>query len=99
MSVHIIAAVVARPEQSQLVESALRELAAASRNEPGNTRYDLYVDASRPDAFHLVESYVDEQALAAHRAAAHYANYRSKTATWLAAPTAVHVLRAIDVAP
>ena len=98
MTIHVIAALVAQPKWKLGVRGALGELVSASRKEPGNQRYDLYVDAVQPDTFHLIEAYVDDAALDAHRASEHYRAYREKTAGWLLKPTTVHVLEAVDVA-
>ncbi|MNN68368.1 putative monooxygenase [compost metagenome] len=69
----------------------------ATRAEPGCLRYDLFADQDGGAGFSLVEVYRDAAALDAHRGSAHYQAYRERTAGWLAAPTAVQVLQALDV--
>ena len=52
-------------------------MVAPSRDEPGNLRYDLWQDQSDPDRFVLDELYVDQDAVAAHRAKPYFQNYAS----------------------
>ena len=53
----------------------LRELAAATRKEPGNIMYLGHRSPTDPRAFFLYEQYEDEAALQAHRSSAHFAKY------------------------
>lgn len=98
MTVEVIATLEARPERDSDVELALRVLLAHSRQEPGNRRYDLYRDRTRPATFHLIEAYADQAALDAHRASPHYLKYRAQTVDWLTAPPMVALLDPVDVA-
>jgi quinol monooxygenase YgiN len=79
---------------------AFRELMAMmvehTRREPGCEAYDLFADAD--GGYHLFEIYSDEEALQAHRDAAHYKEYRAKVIDMLDGGIDVLVLRAIDVA-
>ncbi len=96
MTVYVIARVQARTEHRAEVEAELRRMVAASRAEPGCLRYDLFADQGGGAGFSLVEAYRDEAALDAHRASAHYQAYRGRTGDWLATPTSVQVLQALD---
>ena len=60
--------------------------ARASRQEPGVVRFDVLRD--RDDASHvvLVEIYRDDEAAAAHKAAAHYTEWRDAVAPMMARP-------------
>lgn len=98
MTVEVIATLEARPERKTDVEAALRVLLTHTRQEPGNRRYDLYRDSTRPAAFHLIEAYADEAALEAHRASAHYLKYREQAGDWLRAAPMVAVLEPVAVA-
>ncbi|MFC5513685.1 putative quinol monooxygenase [Massilia jejuensis] len=98
MIVEVIATLQARPERETDVAAALRELLAHTRQEPGNRRYDLYRDSTRPATFHLIEAYADEAALEAHRASAHYLKYREQAGDWLLAAPMVAVLDPLAVA-
>ena len=78
---------------------AFRELMAMmvenTRQEPGCEAYNLYADAD--GGYHLFEIYSDEEALQAHRDAAHYKEYRAKVVDMLDGGIGVLVLNAIDV--
>jgi quinol monooxygenase YgiN len=54
----------------------LRQLAEASRAEPGCLRFDVLQHAMRANHFTVVEVWQDQKALEAHRAAAHTRQYR-----------------------
>lgn len=96
MTLYVIARVQAKAEHRAEVEAELRRMVAATRAEPGCLRYDLFADQDGGSGFSLVEAYTDEAALEAHRASAHYQTFRGRIGDWLAAPTAVQVLQAVD---
>ncbi|MBO9671219.1 MAG: antibiotic biosynthesis monooxygenase [Sphingobium sp.] len=73
--VKTIAMLTARPGKAQDLRTLLDGMIAPSRAEPGNLRYDLWVDRADPEKFVLDELYVDAKALAEHRASAHFQNY------------------------
>ena len=98
MTVEVIATLEARLERETEVEAALRVLLAHSRQEPGNRRYDLYRDSTRPATFHLIEAYADDAALQAHRASAQYLRYREQAGDWLLTAPRVAVLVPVAVA-
>ncbi len=83
-------------------EDELRDLLAwmvgNTRGESGCERYDLYREADSGSTFHLFERYRDDQALAEHRAAGYYVEYRERVGPLLEEPIAVVVLRALDAA-
>ncbi|MFZ7086725.1 putative quinol monooxygenase [Curtobacterium sp. RRHDQ10] len=54
------------------VAEALRSLAAASRDEPGNHVYEVYVDDAEPQVFRIFEQYEDEAAFQAHVDSPHF---------------------------
>jgi len=67
-----------------VVEGAEDTFLAASRNnaensrlEEGVTRFDVLQDIADPTRFLLVEGYVSEDAVTAHKETAHYAAWRS----------------------
>ena len=53
-------------------------MTAPSRAEPGNLRYDLWLDQANPDRFVLDELYADNAAVAAHRETPHFKDYLSR---------------------
>jgi (4S)-4-hydroxy-5-phosphonooxypentane-2,3-dione isomerase len=65
---------------------ATEKNAASSRLEPGVLRFDLLGDPADDHHFVLVEAYRDEQAPAAHKETAHYAEWRDAVAPWMAEP-------------
>jgi len=60
------------PEDREEVAQLLRELAEASRQEPGCVNYIPHTVEGDPDTVLLYEQYKDDAALAAHRATAHF---------------------------
>lgn len=57
------------------LEDLLRSMVEPSRSEPGNLRYDLWQETEGQRRFVLDELYVDEAAVASHRASPHFRNY------------------------
>jgi quinol monooxygenase YgiN len=96
--VFVIASFSPKHDQQQAVEDILRGMAAASRNEPGCLRYDLYRTADGPALFTLFETYRAPAALEAHRATEHYRAFRARIGDMLTQPVQVQVLQALDVA-
>lgn len=64
-----------RPEDREEIATILRELAAASRQEPGCVSYVPHRVESDPDTIVIYEQYRDQAALDAHRATSHFAMY------------------------
>ena len=60
--------------------------AASSRQEPGVVRFDVLQQQDDPTRFVLVEVYRTTEAVAAHKATAHYATWRDTVAPFMAAP-------------
>jgi quinol monooxygenase YgiN len=76
-NVKVMAILTARPCKAGELRILLEGMVAASRVEPGNMRYDLWQDRTDPARFVLDELYVDADAVAVHRATAHFQNYVS----------------------
>jgi autoinducer 2-degrading protein len=53
----------------------------SERDEPGCARFNVLENAGEPNTFYFYEVYRDEAALAAHRAAPHYAVWRAAADT------------------
>ena len=64
-----------RPEDREEIATILRELAVASRAEPGCVSYIPHRVESEPDTIVIYEQYRDQAALDSHRAAPHFALY------------------------
>jgi quinol monooxygenase YgiN len=93
--VSVFASFQPRAEGSDDFLDAMGRLVSASRAEPGCLRYDLY--RAEPAGYHLFETYADAGAFEAHRATAHYQEYRRTVPELLAEPIGVVVLEPIDV--
>ena len=74
----VIAQYTVRPGEEEQVASALRNMQAPSRAEPGNLDYQVLRDPQSPGRFVLYERYVDEAAFRAHLDTEHFI-------TWLKA--------------
>jgi quinol monooxygenase YgiN len=64
-----------RPEDREELDVILRELTAASRQEPGCVSYIPHRVESDPDTIVIYEQYRDQAAADAHRASPHFAQY------------------------
>jgi quinol monooxygenase YgiN len=90
-----------KPASHESVEMILRTMVAATRREPGCRRYDLFKtqDASAGLLFFLIEHYVDDAAMQAHRESEHYKSYRVSIMPLLERPPEVQLLESIDSKP
>jgi quinol monooxygenase YgiN len=70
--VHVVALWRAEPDRLEPVREVLRELAAATRREPGCLRFEVLEATDRPGSFVLVERYAGADGHAAHTASAHF---------------------------
>lgn len=97
MAVYVFASLQPKPEHREKVVLALKSLVIASRAEPGNITYDLFIAEEGDDGFYLIESYTDMEAFEAHKASQHYLDYREKAADWLLELPGVKVLHPLDL--
>jgi quinol monooxygenase YgiN len=74
----ITAILVAKPGKAAELEALLRGMVEPCRAEAGNVRWDIWQDRDEPARFVLDELYVDDAAIAAHRASAHFLSYAAK---------------------
>jgi len=58
--------------------SLIKEVAAASRKEPGNLRYEVLQQVDRPNQFAILEAWSDLKALEAHGGGAAMTKFRDK---------------------
>lgn len=94
--IKIVAILTARTGKAEALRELLHGLAAHSRAEPGNLRWDIWQDQTQPDRFVLDELYRNSTAAAAHRETPHFKNYLAQIGD-LAERVAV-TLKAADVA-
>jgi len=71
---------------SPQVASLVQRLAADSRNDEGNLRFDVLLHTMRSNHFTVIEAWRDRKALEAHAAAAHTRQYRDELGPFLGSP-------------
>ncbi len=96
MSTTILATVEARADSVHAVEAALRAMIGPSRAEPGCRHYALFASQDVPDTFHLLESYANDEALAAHHASAHFAGLVASIGDKLAREICIERISALE---
>lgn len=57
-----------------------------TRKETGNIRFDFSKSNDTEGLFFLYEVFKDEEAVAAHKTTAHYAEWKKKVEPWMAKP-------------
>lgn len=75
--VKIVAILVPHAGKAGALRALLERLAAASRAEPGNLRWDIWQEQGATGRILLDELYVDKEAAAAHRETPHFREYLS----------------------
>ena len=75
-----------KPEHVEAFRQATLDNARHSVQEPGIARFDVVQQADDPNRFVLVEAYRTAEAVAAHKATAHYARWRDAVADLMAEP-------------
>ena len=76
-----------KPEMREKFLAAAQDDSICSvRDEPGCLRFDVLQDNTDPNKFFFYEVYLDENALKAHQASAHYPRWRAAAAEVLAEP-------------
>jgi len=76
------------------VAPMLTRLAQASRQEPGNLRFDVLQHAMRGNHFTVIETWRDQAALDAHATAAHTRQYRDEVLPLTGSPLDERVFKA-----
>jgi autoinducer 2-degrading protein len=66
--------------------AAITANATATRNEPGNVRFDVHQQEQDPARFTLVEVYRAPEDFTAHQRTEHYVRFRDEVADWMAEP-------------
>ena len=98
MSVKVIAFVSVRPGHEDAFIDAARICVAASRAEPGVLHYDQSREAEGDRRFVFNELYVDDAAVAAHMASAHFKAFGVAARDLAAARPTIIVTHPVDVA-
>jgi len=81
------------PEDRTEIDEILRQLTAASRQEPGCVAYIPHRVQGTPDTVLIYEQYADTAAEAAHRQSAHFSKYAVGGPSQLALPHTTNPLR------
>jgi len=84
--VHVVATLQALPEHVQELAALLGELARASRQEPGNLRFDVHQQTSNPHQLITLEQWDGAPSVDAHMTSPHVGVVLAKLAPLLAAP-------------
>ena len=69
-----------KPGSEGIVRDALAQLSQATRTEPGNIYYQVYVDPAILNVFRIFEVYTDADAFAAHGQYDHFIEHALGTA-------------------
>ena len=75
-----------KPKAVEAFRAATFENARNSVQEAGIARFDVVQQMDDPTRFMLVEAYRTEEAVTAHKATAHYAQWRDAVADMMAEP-------------
>ncbi len=94
--VKITAILSARPGKADELEALLLGMVPDCRAEPGNLRWDVWLDRSQPGRYVLDELYLGDAAVAAHRETPHYKTYLARIGEL--AERHAHVLEPVEVA-
>jgi len=90
--IDVIAVLIAKPGSATKVESALRDLVAPTRAEPGCISYELYGSAASDTTFFTIEKWRTQADLDAHMQTPHIHAALEATADHLAAAPGIHPL-------
>ena len=71
-NIHVFARWKVQSGKLETVMPLIHSLVAESKKEPGNIDYRVCQTVTDPHSFHLFETYVDEAAIEAHKASAHF---------------------------
>ena len=71
-TLQVVAIIIAKPGQAAAVQAAFEPAVAASRNEAGCRRYDLFVDNNNPDRLIMIEEWTSKAALDLHMTMPHF---------------------------
>lgn len=75
-----------KPQSIEAFRQASIKNAMSSVEEPGVARFDVLQDREAPERFVLIEAYRTADAPAAHKATAHYAEWRDTVEPMMAEP-------------
>jgi quinol monooxygenase YgiN len=85
-AVYVVAYCEAAPSDIDKVATEIRQLAAASRKDPGNLAYEAFQEIGRPSRFAIFDGWRDAAARDAHRNATATVAFRDKVGPLLVGP-------------
>ena len=84
---HVVSVTVhVKPDHVVRFTGAILENARATRQEPGNVRFDVLQHAEDPARFLLYEAYRTPADFTAHQQTPHYLRFKALVADWMAEP-------------
>ena len=95
--IDVIAILIAKPGSSAQVATALQQLVAPTRAEPGCISYDLFGSAESDTTFFTVEKWRSKADLDAHMLTPHIAAALAATGDHLAAAPGIHPLVPVNI--
>lgn len=98
MPVKVVAFVTAKPRADAAFIAAARICVAASRAEPGVLHYELWREQAGEHRFIFNELYVDDDAVAAHRASDHFKAFALAVRFLAAGRPEIIQAEAVDIA-
>lgn len=98
MSVKVIALVSVSPGQEDAFMAAASVCIASSRSEAGVLHYDLWREVDGERRFVFNELYIDDAAVKAHMASAHFKEFGKAARGLVASPPSITVTHAVEVA-
>lgn len=79
------------PEREEQFLAEVKPLIAATHEEEGNLSYDLYKHTEKENAYIMVETWRDSEAVASHNTSPHFTGFAAKAGEFLTAPLDVKV--------
>ena len=94
MAIGVTAKLVIQSGQNQAFEEVFARLAeAVNKHEDGCEFYKIYRHSEEPDTYVVLESYVDQAALEAHRETEHFRSIGIELGPLLAAPPELSIMQ------
>lgn len=85
------------PEKEKAYVEEIQSLVKDSRAESGNIAYDFYKCIETEHTYIMVETWKDQEAVAAHNSSEHFTSFVANAKAYLTAPLEVKVYRAEEV--
>jgi quinol monooxygenase YgiN len=75
----IIATIIAKPDQIDLVKTELEKVVAPTRQEDGCLQYDLHQNNEKPEHFFMLENWESRELWQAHLESDHFKTFAAAT--------------------